>query len=124
MPPILRTMRPSQWIKNLVVLAAFFFARWDTEQRGHPLGVEALGHVALAALLFCLVSSAVYLVNDIRDVDADRAHPLKRLRPIAAGALSVSAAWAAAAVLLALGLGGAWGLPAPFRLLQIGRAHV
>lgn len=117
MPPLLRAMRPSQWIKNLVVLAAFFFARWDTEQRGHPLGVEAIERVALAALLFCLASSAIYLINDIRDVEADRAHPLKRLRPVAAGTLGVGAAWLAATVLLALGIGGTWWLPASFRLL-------
>ena len=117
MPPLLRAMRPSQWIKNLVVLAAYFFARWDPEQHGHAAGGDAVARVVLAALVFCLVSSAIYLINDIRDVAADRAHPLKRLRPIAAGTLRVDTAWLAAAVLLALGLGGTWWLPASFRLL-------
>lgn len=88
-------MRPTQWAKNLFVLAPLVFARLLGDSR-------AVGRVLLAFAAFCLVSSAVYLVNDIRDREEDRRHPLKRLRPLAAGTLPVGVAVAAAAV-LALG---------------------
>ena len=114
MPPFLRALRPSQWIKNAIVLAAYFFARWDPTQQVHAAGSAAPGRVALAAVLFCLVSSAVYLINDIRDVAADRAHPVKRLRPIAAGQVGIASAWALAGGMLLVGLGSACLLSLPF----------
>jgi 4-hydroxybenzoate polyprenyltransferase len=98
-------MRPRQWSKNLLVFAGLVFAaklgdatRW----------LEAGG--AFAA--YCLASSSAYLVNDVRDREDDRLHPVKRARPIARGELSVRAAVVFAAVLaaLALGLTGALGL--------------
>ncbi len=91
---LLRSMRPPQWAKNLFVLAPLVFARLLGDQR-------AIVRVLLAFAAFCLVSSAVYLVNDIRDREEDRRHPLKRLRPLAAGTLSVPAALAAVVVLFA-----------------------
>ncbi|MBN1557251.1 MAG: decaprenyl-phosphate phosphoribosyltransferase [Lentisphaerae bacterium] len=106
-------MRPTQWVKNVVVPAAFFFAFWD-RSRAIPLGLADLGAVLLAAVLFCLVSSGVYLLNDIRDREADRHHPLKRRRPLAAGRVSPAEAGRLAAVLL---LGGgllAWWLSPAF----------
>ena len=95
---VLRSMRPRQWTKNLLVLAAPLAAG----DLGEP-GV--LGPTVLAFLAFCAASSATYLVNDCADVEADRLHPRKRSRPIAAGELSVRAALVVAAVLLVVALG-------------------
>ncbi len=100
-----RALRPKQWTKNAVVFAAFIFALGDRQQH------ITLGDVwipLLAAVLFCMVSSAVYLMNDIRDVRWDREHPIKKLRPIAAGEVSIPLAGILAGVLFAAGLGGAW----------------
>lgn len=103
---LVRTLRPNQWTKNAVVLAAFFFAMGDRTQ--HLAIASGLARVIPAAIIFCLVSSGIYVVNDIRDISADRNHPLKRFRPIAAGRIPVrSAGWMAAA-LLAGGISAAW----------------
>lgn len=102
---VIRALRPKQWTKNAIVLAAFLFALGDRHQAVPGMAIW----LALQAVLwFCLASSAVYLVNDIRDIPFDRAHPTKRFRPIAAGELPVPAAWGLAAILLLAGLGGAW----------------
>ena len=95
---VLRSMRPKQWTKNLLVVAAPLAAG----DLGDP-GV--LGPTVLAFLAFCAASSATYLVNDCADVEADRLHPRKRTRPVAAGELSVRAALVVAAVLLVVALG-------------------
>ncbi|MEQ1892416.1 MAG: decaprenyl-phosphate phosphoribosyltransferase [Planctomycetota bacterium] len=85
---LLRAMRPHQWTKNLFVLAALVFAAGD-QRAGEGL-TRAHALAALCAFLaFCLASSAVYLLNDIVDVEKDRAHPEKRHRPIASGALAI-----------------------------------
>lgn len=98
---LLRAMRPTQWTKNGIVAAAFFFAYWD-RLRTEPLSLRDLGTVIPAVLLFCLTSSAVYIVNDIFDKKADSHHPLKKNRPIASGALPVGIACIAATALFAL----------------------
>ena len=85
-------MRPRQWVKNLLVLAAPLAAG----DMGEP---NVLGATVLAFVSFCLASSATYFVNDCADVEADRLHPRKRLRPIASGALPVRGALAVAVVL-------------------------
>jgi decaprenyl-phosphate phosphoribosyltransferase len=95
---VLRSMRPKQWTKNLLVVAAPLAAG----DLGEP-GV--LGPTVLAFLAFCAASSATYLVNDCADVEADRMHPRKQTRPIAAGELSVRAALGVAAALLVVGVG-------------------
>ena len=96
-PPLLRAMRPQQWVKNLFVLAPVVFA--------HRLGDPALlGRALLAFAAFCAGSSAIYLLNDVRDREADRHHPLKRQRPIASGAVSVATAVVTALVLAAAAL--------------------
>jgi 4-hydroxybenzoate polyprenyltransferase len=97
---LVRALRPNQWTKNAVVLAAFFFALGDHNQTVTWL---ALGRAVAAAAVFCILSSAIYLLNDIRDVDADRQHPVKRHRPIAAGRVPVPLAGLMAAVLLVVG---------------------
>ena len=90
---LLKTMRPRQWTKNVFVLAAMVFDR----QLTHPV---ALLHSIAGFILFCLASSAVYILNDIIDVEADRNHPKKRNRPIASGKLPIPVARIAAIVLL------------------------
>ena len=92
MRPLLRALRPVQWVKNVFVLAPIVFA----EQLGQT---AVLGRAALAFVTFCFAASAVYLFNDLRDREEDRRHPLKQHRPIASGALPVSVAWAAALIL-------------------------
>jgi 4-hydroxybenzoate polyprenyltransferase len=74
-------MRPAQWLKNGIVFAGLVFG-------GKLLEASAVASATLAALAFCLLSSGFYLINDVRDRDADRLHPAKRMRPIAAGELA------------------------------------
>ena len=97
-PALLRAVRPRQWVKNVLVLAAPLAAGVITDR-------DVLAHTAVAFVAFCLVASAVYLVNDVRDVAEDRRHPTKRLRPVAAGELHPRSALSAAVVLLIAGLG-------------------
>lgn len=92
---LLKTLRPHQWVKNLFVAAPLIFAR-------HALDTPYVVRTALAVLAFCALSGAVYAFNDVRDAEADRAHPTKRHRPIASGKLSERAALISAGV-LALG---------------------
>ncbi len=106
-------MRPAQWAKNLFVLAPLVFG-------GKLLLADAVTRALLAVVAFCCASSAVYLVNDLRDREEDRRHPLKRLRPLAAGTLSVSTAVAAVAVLGAVALGLAVWLGRAFAFLLLG----
>jgi 4-hydroxybenzoate polyprenyltransferase len=96
LPPLIRALRPLQWTKNLLVFAALLFTRSVFEFE--PL-IKSLG----AFLSFCAVSSAVYLVNDVRDRDQDSHHPIKCTRPIASGAVSSRRALKLAAVLATLG---------------------
>ena len=95
--PLLASLRLHQWSKNLFVLAPLVF--------GRKLGEAAAIEAALWAFVcFCLMSSALYLFNDILDLQADRAHPVKKLRPIASGKLSLRAAWLSSIGLLAISL--------------------
>ncbi|MCE9616208.1 MAG: decaprenyl-phosphate phosphoribosyltransferase [Lentisphaerae bacterium] len=109
---VILAMRPNQWTKNAVVLAAFFFGFWDRSQ--HLQFQTGLQTALLAAAVFCVVSSGVYLLNDVRDLQADRAHPRKRFRPIAAGRISPVLAVGMAILLLAVGLAAAWRLAPAF----------
>lgn len=95
---LIRAARPRQWVKNVLVLAAPIAA-------GVIAQPDVLAACAVAFGSFSLAASGVYLVNDARDVDADRAHPTKRRRPIAAGVVGVGVAYAVAVVLLAAALG-------------------
>jgi 4-hydroxybenzoate polyprenyltransferase len=94
---VVKTMRPRQWAKNVFVFAALVFDRKLTN-------LPALLDTLLGFVLFCLISGVVYILNDLADVEADRQHPKKRLRPLAAGRLSIRAAWAVALGLLAITL--------------------
>jgi decaprenyl-phosphate phosphoribosyltransferase len=102
---LVRAMRPRQWIKNGLVLAVPAAA-------GKLLEADVLAATALALVSFCLASAGTYLLNDVADVEADRLHPVKRLRPIAAGEVSVRVAnvAAVAALVLAFGVAAVAGL--------------
>jgi 4-hydroxybenzoate polyprenyltransferase len=104
---LVTSLRPRQWIKNGFVFAALVF---DGQLRNLP----ALLDTTLGFVLFCLASSSVYLVNDIRDLEEDRRHPTKRNRPLPSGRLPIPAAWAAAAVLAAVAIGGGFLLEPAF----------
>ncbi|MCI0777566.1 MAG: decaprenyl-phosphate phosphoribosyltransferase [Chloroflexi bacterium] len=108
---VLRAVRPRQWPKNLIVFMALLFSIDDKWQLADPSSwLDLLGWTLLTFLLFCLVSSADYLVNDIVDRESDRQHPRKRKRPIAAGELSVRAALIWAIALAAVAIGGAFAI--------------
>lgn len=92
LPPIVRAMRPLQWTKNLLVFAALIFTR-------NVFNLEPLLQSIGAFISFCAISSAVYLINDVRDIEADSHHPEKCLRPIASGQVSPRTA-----VMTAIGL--------------------
>jgi decaprenyl-phosphate phosphoribosyltransferase len=90
---LVRAMRPRQWVKNILVVAAPI-AAGDLWQASTAVGIAA------AFVTFCMAASGVYLVNDVRDLEEDRRHPTKRNRPIAAGVLPVPVALTAGVVLL------------------------
>jgi 4-hydroxybenzoate polyprenyltransferase len=108
---IARAMRPAQWLKNGVVFAGLVFG-------GKLLEPTAVASATLAALAFCLLSSGFYLINDVRDRDADRLHPIKRLRPVPAGELAPRTAALIGATLIVLAIVGSaflsWGLSLVF----------
>ncbi len=90
--PLVKTMRPRHWIKNGLLFIPLIF---DQQLTNWP----ALGRVVLGFVLFCLLSSLVYIINDLMDFKADQNHPQKRLRPIASGQLKISTARIAGVVL-------------------------
>lgn len=93
----MQLMRPTQWVKNLFVFAGLLFNQSFGD-------ATLIGSVLLAFAAFCLMASAIYVINDICDREQDRIHERKRTRPIAAGVVSVGEGWILAAVLLAAGL--------------------
>jgi 4-hydroxybenzoate polyprenyltransferase len=104
---LVASLRPQQWVKNGFVFAALIFSRSITDW-------ARITRVTEGAILFCLMSSAVYLLNDILDAPEDRLHPVKKLRPLASGRLGVGTAWLTAILLAFVSLGGAWILDAKF----------
>lgn len=109
---LFKNMRPKQWAKNVLLFAGLVFDRQLT-QLG-PLKQTLLGFV-----FFCLLSSSVYLVNDIVDVEADRRHPKKKHRPLASGALPLWLAVSAAAACMLVALVGAFWLSPAFGILCV-----
>ena len=110
---IVRTMRPRQWPKNGFIFAALIFDRQLV--RPGPLLATVAGF-----FLLCVASGAVYLINDLADLESDRKHPTKRNRPIASGALSPGSAKAAAVVLVLASLAGGLALNLGFALVVFG----
>jgi 4-hydroxybenzoate polyprenyltransferase len=92
---LLKTMRPRQWTKNGFVFFALFFDKQLFVQEAFLRTLEGF-------ILFCLISSVIYIINDIADIESDRKHPEKRKRPLASGALPLRVAWVAAIGLTAI----------------------
>lgn len=109
---IIKTMRPRQWTKNVFILAALVFDR----QLGNP---NSLLRSIIGFFLFCLISSSVYMINDIMDVEADRQHPRKKLRPIPSGQLSIRAASWTALGLIGFCIPVAYALSPSFALILL-----
>jgi 4-hydroxybenzoate polyprenyltransferase len=106
------SLRPDQWTKNLIVFAALIFAV-------KLLDPAALANATAAFLIFCALSGAVYLINDVSDREQDREHPIKRMRPVASGALAPAAALGAAVVLSAAAVAAAFALRPMFGLVAV-----
>jgi 4-hydroxybenzoate polyprenyltransferase len=100
------SVRPRQWVKNLFVFAGVIFS--------HKLFTPDVWRALGAFAVFCALSGVVYLLNDVADRERDRAHPVKRLRPVASGALAVPVAVAGAVVLAVAALGASAALGRPF----------
>lgn len=108
--PLVRLLRPQQWIKNIFVFAGLLF--------GQKVGDLNAVLLSLAGfVLLCLISSTVYILNDIHDREEDKLHPRKCKRPLASGAVSVRTAATLLAVLLVVGLGGSWRLNTEFGIV-------
>jgi 4-hydroxybenzoate polyprenyltransferase len=112
---LLVSLRPRQWLKNGFVLAPLVFA-------GRLTQLDDVVRVGIAFVVFCLISSAGYLVNDVADIESDRVHPVKRRRPIAGGLITIREARVAASVLIVAGL--AIGVSLGFRFVGVAGAYV
>jgi 4-hydroxybenzoate polyprenyltransferase len=100
---LLKTMRPRQWVKSIIVYAALVFD-------GKLLNPELFLKTTVVFICFCLISSSVYIMNDLVDIEKDRQHPRKRRRPLASGQLDTRLAVVATIVLAIVSLGGAFWL--------------
>jgi 4-hydroxybenzoate polyprenyltransferase len=109
---LLKTMRPNQWTKNLVLFAGLIFSQ-------HLDSAASISRTIAAFGLFCLLSSVVYIINDIKDVERDRAHPLKSQRPIAAGQLSLATASVSAVMIASAALAASFGLNVQFGIVAL-----
>lgn len=107
---LLKTMRPKQWAKNIFLFAAVTFDRKLTV-------LDTMLHAVLGMIVFSLIASVVYIINDIADIEADRQHPIKRKRPIASGQLSLRSAWTFAMLLLLIAFPAAYWLSPLFALI-------
>lgn len=117
---ILRSMRPRQWTKNLIILLALPFT---VNQYWRASDMLTFGHMALLSLAavaaFCLLSGAVYIINDLSDVQKDRQHPVKKRRPLASGRIGRRTALASVAALLLVSIPGAFWISAYFGLVAV-----
>jgi decaprenyl-phosphate phosphoribosyltransferase len=111
--PMLRALRPRQWSKNLLVVSAPLAA-------GRLSDVDVAAATVAAVICFCAASSSVYLFNDVCDLEADRLHPRKRSRPVAAGEVAPRVAIATSAALAAASIVGAFAIDAGFGALIVG----
>lgn len=107
---LIKTMRPHQWIKNILVYVPLVFDRKLTH-------IPSLIRTSIGFILFCLVASVVYIINDISDLEADRNHPVKRKRPLASGDLPISVAIVTAIAILVIVFPLAYWLAPSFALV-------
>lgn len=114
---LLKSLRPHQWVKNVLLFGALFFS-------GNLFVLDALWRAVAGFAIFCALSSAVYLVNDVLDRDKDRLHPVKRHRPIASGVVPVPLAVGTMLALLAGGLGAAYPLGWLFFVTSVAYAGI
>ena len=118
---LLRTARPRQWVKNLLVFLPLLFAVdlvWSPDDLTTLL--PYLSELAILFVAFCALSSAIYIINDLADRSADRRHPTKRHRPIASGRLPAWLAWLTLTLLAVAGMLGLYSISAPpFRVLTL-----
>lgn len=110
---LLKTMRPRQWTKNLIIFAALVFD-------GQLLDIQAALRTLAGFAIFCLVSGAVYILNDLADIEADRRHPEKSRRPLASGQLSPNIALLAVVFIVLFVIPCAWILSVRFCLIALG----
>jgi 4-hydroxybenzoate polyprenyltransferase len=108
---LIKTMRPRQWTKNVFVFAPLVFDK-------QLLILNAFLRTAAGFVLFCLISSAVYIFNDLADIEADREHPEKKNRPIPSGKLPIGTAWAAGILLVCVALVAGYLLSPPCALVM------
>jgi 4-hydroxybenzoate polyprenyltransferase len=117
---LIKTLRPHQWVKNLFVMAPMFFHKdvFVTTPQGVPaLNLIVTGRALGATIVFCLLAGAVYTINDLVDVEADRIHPVKRSRPIPSGQVPESLARMMAVGLVVFALGTSYLLSWKFALV-------
>jgi decaprenyl-phosphate phosphoribosyltransferase len=112
MPPYIKLLRPKDWAKNLFLFLPVFFG-------GKLFDIPRLELLVAAFFAFCFVASTVYIVNDYRDIEDDKKHPKKRLRPLASGAVKPAAALVIAALLLIAGFSLAFWADPKFRFTAI-----
>jgi 4-hydroxybenzoate polyprenyltransferase len=120
---LIRTMRPKQWLtKNIFIFAAVVF---DSKLFvPGPFFQTPLGKTIIGFVLLCLISSTIYIINDIADVDADRQHPRKKHRPIPSGQLSIPVAWGAAIAIGLFTLVASFGLDTTFGWIIVSYAAI
>jgi 4-hydroxybenzoate polyprenyltransferase len=109
---LIKTMRPRQWPKNGFVFAALFFDR-------QVLQIGSILQATLAFILLCLISSAVYIMNDLADIESDREHPTKRNRPLPSGQLDINVARIALVILIIVGLAASFALDLVFGIILL-----
>ena len=107
---LLKTMRPRQWPKNIFIFAALVFDK-------QLLIPTSLLRTIAGFVLFCMISSAVYIFNDLADIEADREHPEKKNRPIPSGKLPIGTAWVVGILLVVISVGGGFVLSSPFAMV-------
>lgn len=115
---LIRSMRPIQWLKNFALFAPLVFSGllFSSPAKGE---IPYFFIVLYAVVLFSFITSTVYIINDITDIKADRSHPTKKYRPIAAGLVSIKLAYITAFVLVMIAFLLSWQLPATFQVLML-----
>ena len=112
MPPYIKLLRPKDWAKNLFLLLPVFFG-------GKLFDVPKIQHLLPAFFAFCFAASTVYIINDYRDIEDDKKHPKKRLRPLASGQVKPAAALIIAAFLMIAGFALAYYADPSYRFISI-----